>query len=270
MYYYLSERGLIMKKIISVMTAFATALSLLCSSAYAASSDITLYNTDGETKVVTQSELEENLNNSWYLAPVVTMYDLNGETTVVAEENIEEWKGYGWYLAPVIMMYDYRGNTTVVAKDNIEEWKGYGWSETPVSKEAYYVNQKGLSSQTEYLIWVSKSEFKVRVFRGSKGNWNLINSLTCAIGKPSTPTCEGTYKYYQAQKMWDYGSYYVGPIMRFNGGYAIHSTLIYKNGTPKDNRVGMKLSLGCVRLQPQDINWLFSTIPLYTTIHITG
>lgn len=133
-----------------------------------------------------------------------------------------------------------------------------------------YVNSKGLSSQTDYLIWVSKSEYKVRVYSGHKGNWNLINSFTCAIGAPRTPTCEGTYRYYQSHERWDYGSYYVGPIMRFNRGYAIHSTLIYQNGTSKDDRVGMKLSLGCVRLHPQDINWLHSIIPLYTTIHITG
>ena len=133
-----------------------------------------------------------------------------------------------------------------------------------------YVNSKELSSSTDYLVWVSKSEYKVRVYLGSSGNWNQIKEFTCAIGAPATPTCEGTYKYYQAQTMWDYGSYYVGPIMRFNGGYAIHSTLIYKNGTPKDNRVGMKLSLGCVRLRPDDIHWMAYYIPLYTTIHITG
>ncbi len=133
-----------------------------------------------------------------------------------------------------------------------------------------YVNSIGLSSQTDYLIWISKSEYKVRVFSGHKGNWKLINSFICGIGAPGTPTCEGTYRYYQSQPMWDYGSYYVGPIMRFNGGYAIHSTLIYKDGTPKDNRVGIRLSLGCIRLRPDDINWLHSIIPLYTTIHITG
>lgn len=133
-----------------------------------------------------------------------------------------------------------------------------------------YVNSIGLSSQTDYLIWISKSEYKVRVFSGHKGNWKLINSFICGIGAPGTPTCEGTYRYYQSQERWDYGSYYVGPIMRFNGGYAIHSTLIYKDGTPKDNRVGIRLSLGCIRLRPDDINWLHSIIPLYTTIHITG
>ena len=58
--------------------------------------------------------------------------------------------------------------------------------------------------------------------------------------------------------------------MRFNGGYAIHSTLLYPNGTPKDNRVGVKISHGCIRLRPDDINWMFYYVPLKTTIHITG
>ncbi len=133
-----------------------------------------------------------------------------------------------------------------------------------------YVNSAGLASDTDYLVWISKSEYKVRVYLGRQGNWNLINTFTCAIGAPSTPTCEGTYKYYQAQSKWDYKTYYVGPVMRFNGGYAIHSTLLYPNGTPKDNRVGVKISHGCIRLRPDDINWMFYYVPLKTTIHITG
>ena len=57
--------------------------------------------------------------------------------------------------------------------------------------------------------------------------------------------------------------------MRFRGGYAIHSTLIKYDGTPYDNRVGMKISHGCIRLRPEDINWLASITPLGTRIYIT-
>ena len=136
--------------------------------------------------------------------------------------------------------------------------------------KTYIVNEKGLSSSTDYLIWVSKSEFTVRVYQGSQGNWSFVTSFPCAIGAPGTPTCEGTYKYYQYQDRWAYANYYCGPIMRFNGGYAIHSTLIKYNGVPYDNRVGMRISHGCVRLRPENINWLASTIPLQTTIHISA
>ena len=142
--------------------------------------------------------------------------------------------------------------------------------EQPAPAKTDYVNSKGLSSQTDYLVWISKHEYKVRVYMGSKGNWHEIKSFTCAIGAPGTPTCEGTYKYYQAQSRWSYPNYYVGPIMRFNGGYAIHSTLLNYNGTPKDNRVGVKISHGCIRLRPDDIGWMFYYVPLYTTIHITA
>ncbi|MBP3360855.1 MAG: L,D-transpeptidase family protein [Clostridia bacterium] len=136
--------------------------------------------------------------------------------------------------------------------------------------KAAYINSTGISSETEYLIWVSKKEFKLRVYRGYAGNWEQINEFTCAIGKDSTPTCTGQFRYYSKEKIWPYSSYYVGPIMRFNGGYAIHTTLLRYNGVPYDNRVGMKLSHGCVRLQPQDMNWLINTVPLYSKVYITN
>ncbi|MGN1097386.1 MAG: L,D-transpeptidase, partial [Clostridia bacterium] len=132
------------------------------------------------------------------------------------------------------------------------------------------INSRGISSDTEYLVWVSKSEYTVRVYRGSEGNWKKINSFLCAIGAPSSPTCEGVYKYYQRQSRWEYPNYYCGPIMRFNGGFAIHSTLLRYNGTDYDGRVGARISHGCVRVRPENINWLAETVPLYSTIYITA
>ena len=57
--------------------------------------------------------------------------------------------------------------------------------------------------------------------------------------------------------------------MRFYNGYALHSTLYNYNGTLYDNRVGMKLSHGCIRLHPEDINYLVATVPFKTKIVIT-
>lgn len=154
-------------------------------------------------------------------------------------------------------------NVNLSQSSVVEEYNRY------IFGKEYVINTKNISSDTEYLIWVSKSEFTVRVYKGSKNNWEFVDGFLCAIGAPGTPTCEGTYKYYQYQKMWPYSGYYCGPVMRFNGGYAIHSTLIRYNGVPYDNRVGVRISHGCVRLRPENINWLASTIPLYTTVHIT-
>ena len=135
---------------------------------------------------------------------------------------------------------------------------------------ASFVNGKGISSRTNYLIWVSKSDYKVNVYLGSKGAWRHIKSIDCAIGAPGSPTIEGSFEYYQQQSRWTYGSYYCGPIMRFRGPYAIHSTLIKYNGEPYDNRVRAKISHGCVRVRPDDINWLVSYIPLNTRVYVTA
>lgn len=268
-----------MKKIIPILATTFLSLSLLSQISYSefiadneenAIETVKVYAPDGRTSIIDKNDVEAWKEVGWYTIPVTTMYAPDGRASVIDKNDEEAWKEVGWYTMPVTTMYAPDGRTAVIDKKDVDAWKKVGWFKSLDEYYSLYVNSAELSSETDYLVWVSKSEFKVRVYLGSKGNWEPVKTFTCAIGKPSTPTCEGTYKYYQAQTMWDYGSYYVGPIMRFNGGYAIHSTLIYKNGTPKDNRVGMKLSLGCVRLQPPDINWMATYVPLRTTIHITG
>ncbi len=136
-------------------------------------------------------------------------------------------------------------------------------------RESSPVNSLGISSRTPYLIWISKSEYKVRVYLGEQYNWELINTFDCAIGAPNTPTITGQYEYIERLSSWDYDTYYVGPVMRFYNGYALHSTLLYYGGGEYDGRVGVKISHGCVRLHPEDINWLVSYVPIGTKIYIT-
>ncbi len=155
--------------------------------------------------------------------------------------------------------------------DNAEEFRlVLGRSPEARTEDEILVDSKGLTSETDYLVWVSKSEYTVRVYQNAGGSWRNINSFRCAIGAPGTPTCEGIYKYYQYQDRWCYPNYYCGPIMRFNGGYAIHSTLRRYNGTDYDGRVGMKISHGCIRVRPENISWLVQTVPLRSTIYVTA
>ena len=132
-----------------------------------------------------------------------------------------------------------------------------------------YVNSRDIESRTDYLIWISKKDFTVNLYEGENRRWEIVKSMPCTIGASHTPTIEGEFEYIERIERWYYPSYYCGPVMRFHNGYAIHSTLIRNDGTPYDNRVGMKLSLGCIRLRPEDINWLISTAPMYTKIIIT-
>ena len=137
-------------------------------------------------------------------------------------------------------------------------------------KNYNYVNSQDITSKTDYLVWVSKSDYRVNVYLGSSGAWRYVTSFPCAIGAPSTPTVEGSFEYHQYQPRWTYDSYYCGPIMRFYNGYALHSTLIHYDGTFYDNRVECKISHGCVRIRPEGINWLAAYVPLGTRILVTA
>ena len=130
------------------------------------------------------------------------------------------------------------------------------------------VNRDGIGSKTNYLVWVSKHEYKVRVYEGQQYTWSLMKEFPCALGAWDTPTITGQFEYIERTR-WDYPGYYVGPVLRFYNGYALHSTLLNYNGTEYDGRVGVNISHGCVRLHPQDINWIADTIPFGTRIYIT-
>ena len=132
-----------------------------------------------------------------------------------------------------------------------------------------FVNQSGISSRTDYLVWISLHEYKARVYLGKQYQWKPIREMTCAIGAPSSPTITGSFEYQYSMPRWDYGTYYVGPCLVFYGNYALHSVFLYQDGSEYDGRVGMQLSHGCVRFKKVDIDWLYSMIPLKTRIYIT-
>lgn len=131
------------------------------------------------------------------------------------------------------------------------------------------VNQWGISSRTNYMVWIDKSDFRVRVYKGSKGKWEEVKSFACAIGAPGSPTITGSYEYEYRMPQWSYPGYYVGPCLVFYGNYAMHSTLLQYNGTPYDDRVGVMISHGCVRLRKADIDWLDRNLPVKSRVYIT-
>lgn len=136
----------------------------------------------------------------------------------------------------------------------------------------YFVNQPvnswGINSRTEYMVWVSLSEYKVRLYHGRQYMWKLIHECPCAIGAPGTPTVTGSFEY-QYKTQWNYNGYYVGPCLVFYRGYALHSVLLRYNNTEYDGRTGVKISHGCVRMKKPDIDLIASKIPVGTRIYIT-
>ena len=131
-----------------------------------------------------------------------------------------------------------------------------------------FVDAKGYSSNTDYLLWVNLERQKVNVFQGSEGNWKLIRVSSCSSGKNSTPTPTGVMTYCAYGNGWFHDTYYVKPVMYLNleRGIALHSILFNPNGTVQDGTQGRPVSHGCVRMPYDEIKWLADYIPVGTTV----
>ena len=133
-----------------------------------------------------------------------------------------------------------------------------------------WVNAKGYTSSTNYLIWVNLSMQRVNIFKNNTGTWELCHSCVVGTGAPGRGTPVGVYKTtYKAWSGWTTSTYTVKPVVGFkeNTGYAFHSRL-YRPGSTvlSDASIGFPVSHGCVRMYDADVKYIYDNIPLGTTV----
>ena len=146
------------------------------------------------------------------------------------------------------------------------------WAEandySPEIKERW-VSAQGYESETDYLIWVNISHQRVNIFRDTGGFWALERSCIVGTGAPGTDTPVGVWQLtYKNAAGWLTSTYTVKPVVGFKGGgYAFHSRL-YVPGTTtlSDPSIGFPVSHGCVRMYDADIQYIYDTIPVGTTV----
>lgn len=151
----------------------------------------------------------------------------------------------------------------------INKFKSFNRNLKYIDESTQFINKSTFSSSNRYLIWVDTKNFKTNIFKGSKNKWTLINSYLCTIGKPWAPTIKGTF--YVGAKGFSFGEargfrclYYT----QIKDNYLFHSIVYYLDGTIKDDRLGMQLTDGCVRLATKNAKWIYDNIPTGTTIFI--
>ena len=120
-----------------------------------------------------------------------------------------------------------------------------------------FVNKKGYSSKTKYLLFISHYTQRVYLFKGSKGKWDLQKTYRCATGKASTKTPRGVFKITKKAKRTPAGSKYVSYFKSWNAFHArpFGSTTM---GKPASN--------GCIRLYDKDAIYIYKKIPKRTTV----
>ena len=133
----------------------------------------------------------------------------------------------------------------------------------------YMYNEiRNLTSPTEWLLAVDTESCLVGVYYKMPYGWEEGALWLCSPGTYYTPTVKGLFSVGLRDIYFDsYGvrCYY---WTQFYGDYLFHSTTYYTNGAPKDTRLGMHLSHGCVRLETSNAKWIYETIPSGTTVYV--
>ncbi len=122
-------------------------------------------------------------------------------------------------------------------------------------------------SPTSYLVVVKKSSHVVRIYRGSQEKWKKSRSFSCATGS-STP--KGRWSIGDKQEYMDTSdTCRVWYVSTFNGRIKFHSVLYAKDDQPLkviDDRLGVTITDGCVRLSLDNARYIYNNIPSSTRV----
>lgn len=133
-----------------------------------------------------------------------------------------------------------------------------------------FVNDNQIKSPTTNLITTDLENKLTYIFeKDDNGSWKLLYTWSCTIGKPSTPTIKGTFYVSGRKPYFGSDTYRVKYATRIQGAYYYHSILFNANGTEIiDDRLGMALSHGCIRLAVDNAQWIYDNVLDKTTIII--
>ena len=182
------------------------------------------------------------------------------------------WKkngGYWYYTNADGILYR---NTTVEGY----HLDGNGrWADDSMDTKA-----QGYSSNTNYLILCDKTKFKVRVYKGSKGNWTQIKDWDCTHGGSDTPNGVFTIDDHVTKRdaTWGWADFDFSSAAfacHISAGNYFHSILFDKGtrGNPYnqryrilDDQLRTTYSHGCIRLKLENAEWVWDNIPFGTKV----
>ena len=123
-------------------------------------------------------------------------------------------------------------------------------------KEAF-VNGRGYSSPTGYLVWINQYTCNTSIFKGSKGAWKLVRSMPCVIGAYGRST-QGVLKLCKRTSAHNKPKIYYTWNKKKQYGNSFHCRI--------DKNTRAAVSGGCIRLGDSDLYYLANHCPLGTTV----
>jgi len=200
------------------------------------------------------------------------LHEIETEKTIIIENyDISHWKKIETPRVLNMVQSLYNGNFTL-------EWALE--NDFDAFDKELYVNAKGYTSRTEYLLWINRDFQRVNVFvgTGAANEWELLEVFIISTGGwvNSTPRGVTTIPSRNAAG-WIFieQDYRVEPVVRFwpeqsspeGSSYAFHSRpLDIQTKEVKDERIGFPASSGCIRMYCEDAWWIYDNIPDHTTV----
>lgn len=133
-----------------------------------------------------------------------------------------------------------------------------------------FVNENHIKSPTINLITTDLENKLTYIFEKDENDlWKQLYKWECTVGKPSTPTIKGTFYVAGRKPYFGTDNYRVKYATRIKGSYYYHSVLFNAAGTEIiDDRLGMALSHGCIRLAVVNAQWIYDNVLDSTAIVI--
>lgn len=164
-------------------------------------------------------------------------------------------KNYNKLLASQVRSIGYVGNKCI-----------YTTKKYSTEVKTAFVNYKGYSSKTKYLIWISHYTQQVSIFQGSKGKWKMIRTFICATGTAKNHSPRGVFKITYKEKGWFYTSTKELYVTHYKGRNSFHTRPLWNNDSVQNPTIGKPASHGCVRCYNQDAKYIYDKMPIGTTV----
>ena len=189
------------------------------------------YQKDSATKTIDKTKLKKGTKVTILSRKAVGKHSM---------ANVKTSSGATYWIKSCNISYNAPYTTMDYTKDVKEDW----------------VNSRGYSSSTKYLLVISHYTQKVYLYTGSQGNWKLNKTFKCVTGKSSTRTPQGQFKIYKKASR---GSCYKY-VSYFRNKNSFH-TRPYGTKT-----MGRPASNGCIRLYDNDAKFIYKSIPKNTKV----
>jgi glucan-binding YG repeat protein len=137
---------------------------------------------------------------------------------------------------------------------------------------------QGYGSDTKYLVLANLDAHSMYIYKGCKGEWKRIKSeWEFSCGAPATRTPTGQFKLCWKEATnygWkDFAKCRAAYVYWTTAGFMLHTILYDKWGSENpeyaeiaDDRLGMNISMSCIRLSLEHARWIYTNIPTGTRL----